>query len=121
MGTLEENINKCLHCENPIFNKRHGAIYCSVKCGYTYRNNKKRIQNKHQNKIIKIIKSNDEILRQLCARNKTIISSEELKTLGFDFEHHTKLVLKDKKMVGTEFFIYKVMWANNDNYKIEMK
>ena len=82
MGTVEENINNCLYCENPIFNKRYGAIYCSVKCGYTFRNNKKRILNTHQNEIIKIIRSNDEILKQLYARNKSAVADKKFETIN---------------------------------------
>ena len=108
MGTVEENINKCLHCENPIFKKRHGAIYCSVKCGYTFRNNKKRIQSKYQNEIIKIIKLNDEILKQLYTRNKSVVSFYELNILGFNFQYHTKPILEENKVVGSEYFFTKL-------------
>ena len=101
---VEENNNNCLHCKTPIYDKRCGAIYCSVKCGYTFRNIKKRIQNKHQNDIIKIIKSNDEILRQLDAKNKSVVSFDELYILGFNFKYHTKLILEENKVVGTECF-----------------
>ena len=119
MGPVEENINNCLYCENPIFNKRHGAIYCSVKCGYTFRNNKKRIQNKHQNDIIKIIKSNDEILKHLYARNKTVVAYNELNMLGFNLQYHTKLILEENKVVGSEYFFYKTLRLQGNNFKIE--
>ena len=119
MGTVEENINKCLHCENPIFKKRHGAIYCSVKCGYTFRNNKKRIQIKYQNEIIKIIKLNDEILKQLYTRNKSVVSFYELNILGFNFQYHTKPILEENEMVGSEYFFYKTRRLKGNNYKIE--
>ena len=119
MGTVEENINNCLYCENPIFNKRYGAIYCSVKCGYTFRNNKKRILNTHQNEIIKIIRSNDEILRQLDARNQSVVSYNELNMLGFNFQYHTKLILEENKVVGSEYFFYKTLRLQGNNFKIE--
>ena len=119
MGIVEENNNNCLHCKNPIYDKRYGAIYCSVKCGYTFRNIKKRIQNKHPNDIIKIIKSNDEILRQLDAKNKSVISFDELNILGFNFKYHTKLILEENKVVGSEYFFYKTRRLPENNYKIE--
>ena len=119
MGTVEENFKSCLHCENPIFNKRHGAIYCSIKCGYTFRNNKKRIQNKHQNEIIKIIRSNDEILRQLYARNQSVVAYNELNMLGFNLQYHTKLILEENKVVGSEYFFYKTRRLPGNNFKIE--
>ena len=119
MGTVKENIKSCLHCENPIYDKRHGAIYCSVKCGYTYRNNKKKIQNKHQNEIIKIIKLNDEILKQLYARNKSAVAYNELNMLGFNFQYHTKLILEENKVVGSEYFFYKTRRLPVNNFKIE--
>ena len=121
MGTLEENIINCLHCENPINDKRYGAIYCSRKCGYNFRNNKKRVQNKHQNDIIKIIKSNDEILRKLDNRNKSVVSLNELNILGFNFQYHTKLILEENEVVGSEYFFYKTRRLKENNFKIEKK
>ena len=119
MGIVEENNNNCLHCNNPIYNKRYGAIYCSVKCGYTFRNNVNRIQNKHQNEIIKIIKLNDEILKQLYARNKSVVAYNELNMLGVNFQYHTKLILEENKVVGSEYFFYKTRRLPGNNYKIE--
>ena len=119
MGIVEENNNNCLHCNNPIYNKRYGAIYCSVKCGYTFRNNKNRIQNKHQNEIIKIIKLNDEILKQVYARNKSVVAYNELNMLGFNFQYHTKLILEENKVVGSECFFYKTRRLKGNNFKIE--
>ena len=119
MGTVEKNERLCLNCEQIIYDRRLGAIYCSVKCGYTFRNNNKRIQNKHQNDIIKIIKSNDEILRQLNARNKSVVSFNELNILGFNFKYHTKLILEENKVVGSEYFFFKTLRLPGNNFKIE--
>ena len=62
MGIIEKYEKLCLNCNHPIYKRRLGAIYCSVKCGYTFRNSKARLENKNQNQIIKIIRNNDLVL-----------------------------------------------------------
>ena len=57
---------------------------------------------------IRLQKSNDEILKQLYARNKSVVSFNELNILGFNFQYLTKLILEENKVVGSEYFFSKL-------------
>ena len=64
MESVTENQVHCLYCDKPIYNRRKGAIYCSIKCGYTFRNRQNSILNKTQHERIKYIRHNDQILQK---------------------------------------------------------
>ena len=119
MGIVEMDERQCLNCNCPIYERRLGAIYCSVKCGYNFRNTKARLENKHQNDIIKIIRKNDLILHGMFSRKVLNISYLHLKQLGFNFEYHTKAIIENNQLVGAEFFKYKIKKINGNQFKIE--
>jgi len=119
MGIIEKDERLCINCDNPIYSRRLGAKYCSVKCGYAFRNNKNRLENKNQNQTIKIIRKNDSILHGLFSNNVFKISFSHLKHVGFDFEHHTKAIIENNQLVGAELFKYKIKKLNNNYFKIQ--
>ena len=119
MGIIEKDERLCLNCNNPINGRRLGATYCSVKCGYTFRNNKNRLENKNQNQIVKIIRKNDSILHGFFSNNVFNISYPHLKQAGFNFDYHTKPINEEKGPVGAELFKYKIKKLNNNHFKIE--
>lgn len=119
MGIIEKEEKLCLHCNNPIYSRRLGAIYCSLKCGYTFRNNKAQTENKNQNQIIKIIRNNDFILHSKFSNSVFKISLNDLKELGYDLEYHTKGIIKNNQLVGAELFKYKIKKIEYNNFKIE--
>ena len=119
MAIIEKDERLCLNCDNPIYSRRIGATYCSVKCGYTFRNNKNRLENKNQNQIIKIIRKNDLILDGMFSNKVFKISYSHLKHIGFNFEYHTKAIIENNRLVGADLFKYKIKKLNNNHFKIE--
>ena len=119
MGIIEPELENCLYCKRTIEKRREGAIYCSVKCGYTFRNSKGRLENKNQNKIVKIIRKNDLILQGIFSNNVFKISYAHLKHVGFNFEYHTKAIIENNQLVGAELFKYKIKKIDTNHFKIE--
>lgn len=119
MGIIEPKLENCLYCKRTIDKRREGAIYCSVKCGYTFRNSKGRLENKNQNKIVKIIRKNDLILQGIFSNNVFKISYAHLKHLGYNFEYYTKAITENKNLVGAELFKYKIKKIDTNHFKIE--
>ena len=119
MGIVDKDERLCLNCNNPIYGRRLGATYCSVKCGYTFRNNKNRLENKNQNKIVKIIRKNDSILHGFFSNNVFKVSYPHLKHVEFNFEYHTKAIIENNQLVGAELFKYKIKKIDSNHFKIE--
>ena len=119
MGIVEKDERLCLNCDQPFYNRRLDSIYCSVKCGYTFRNNKNRLENKNQNQIIKIIRKNDLILNGMFSNKVFKISYSHLKHVGFNFEYHTKAIIENNQLVGAELFKYKIKKIDSNHFKIE--
>ena len=119
MGIVEKDERLCLNCDQPFYNRRLDSIYCSVKCGYTFRNNKNRLENKNQNQIIKIIRKNDLILNGMFSNKVFKISYSHLKHVGFNFEYHTKAIIENNQLVGAELFKYNIKKIDTNHFKIE--
>ena len=118
METVTENQVHCLYCDKPIYNRRKGAIYCSIKCGYTFRNTQNSILNKTQHERIKYIRHNDQILQKFINQGKDEVTHDTLQHLKFYFEYCTKSILGNKEIEGAEFFRFKIQKMNNNTYKI---
>ena len=119
MGIVEKDKKCCLNCNYPIYKRRLGAIYFTVKCGYTFRNSKDRLDNKNQNKIVKIIRKNDLILHKMFSNTIFRISYTHIKHLGYNFEYYSKAIIENNQLVGAELFKYKIKKIDTNHFKIE--
>ncbi len=118
MGIIEPELENCLYCKRTIEKRREGAIYCSVKCGYTYRNKQNAILNKSQHERVRCIRHNDQILQKFMNQGEDEVSYETLQYQKFYFEYYTKSILVNKEIEGAEFFRFKIQKMNNNTYKI---
>jgi len=120
MGTIEKNKKLCLNCNYPIYKRRLGAIYCTVKCGYTYRNKQNAVLNKSQHERVRCIRHNDQILQKFMKQGENEVSYETLQYQKFYFEYYTKSILVNNKIEGAEFFRFKIQKMNNNTYEISI-
>lgn len=97
----------CKYCTLPIpLSKRTDAIFCSIKCGSDYRNERNAKQGKEKRQIISRLEKNHKIIKDLHRRGKLNVSIESLELLGFDFELFTSVVSKDQATKTTVIMIY---------------
>ena len=85
--------------------KRIDAIFCSPKCGWSYRNEKKRQRKPVPEKIDARRETNIMIIKGLMSREIYEIPMKSLDDFGFDFDCYDKIGEFDIATTGTQFFI----------------
>jgi len=99
-----------IHCQNckeliPKTRKK-GSIFCSPKCGWTYRNNKKALIRARLRAAEPALYKNYDIVKYLYRNNRCDISEETAQELGIDFNAHMGMVDLDNENGTTTFRLF---------------
>jgi len=91
---------ECLNCGEQIMFGRADKKFCGEACRTDF-NNKVKLSKRIQypdfvRNITKILSSNYQIMSKLNTSNKTIVSEQHLKDLGFNFNYHTSCLTTKK-------------------------
>lgn len=101
---------KCKYCGKEIIDRKAGSIYCSPKCGWTYRNHQKKIKYSVRDSEMKKLLRSTKILEELDNRNKNKVSKQTLEILGFDFGLCTNPVSKELQ-TGNQYYRLLDYWV----------
>jgi|GEM_PF-6773430 len=88
---------KCLNCGGEFSDRRSDSIYCSDKCGWTYRNNLKKINYQFRNQEVKKLMKSANIFEYFDNQGIRQIPKEVLKFVGFNFDLTTSPVKYNKE------------------------
>ena len=111
-----DEIRYCENCGELIpVTRNKGSIYCTTKCGWTFRNRGNNVANKEKRIITRQLDINYKIVKDLYNKGKNNISIESLELLGFDFEHFTgvKKIAPDNQFEVIKLFEFEINIQNN--------
>jgi hypothetical protein len=87
----------CKNCGNEYTGRRFGSLFCTSKCGWTYRNRMKKENYNIRESEIKKLAKNAKILENFYNKDKKQIPINVLEFIGFDFDLCTTPVKYDKE------------------------
>jgi hypothetical protein len=120
MKATEEH-SYCDHCGDLIpETRKRGSLYCTNKCGWTYRNlDKAKEKKKLKEKELGLYK-NYELIKMLYRNGNRNIKIETATELGMDFDWHMGIIKVDKENETTEFRLFEYSYTiYNDMLKIK--
>jgi hypothetical protein len=111
----------CDNCGDSIPETRNkGAIYCTVKCGYTFRNNRNAKERKNQEESEPGLYKNYKVVKNLVHMRILDISIETATDLGLDFNCHMGVINFDQEKETTEFRLFEYSLTISGN-RIKIK
>ncbi len=120
---MEEIIetNCCKNCGKSIPETRNkGSIYCTIKCGWTFRNDRNSRKRKKQKESEPGLYKNYEIVKNLVHMGILDISIETATELGLDFNCHMGVINFDREKETTEFRMFEYSLTISGN-RIKIK
>ena len=121
-----QNPNKvCEFCSEEFTPKRTDARHCGRRCQSTSNNRAKAKDEKYLKSIIKVIKNNRAILKQIFEDSKienNIVTDSYLKEIGFKLGYLT-MHLFDRQTSKEIHFVgdYSIEQISINNYKVEKR
>jgi DUF4097 and DUF4098 domain-containing protein YvlB len=113
--------NCCKYCGTSIPETRNkGAIYCTNRCGWTFRNDSNSKKRKKQKESEPGLYKNFEIVKNLVRMGVFDISIETATELGLDFNCHMGVISFDKEKENTEFRVFEYSLTISGN-RIKIK
>lgn len=113
------------YCKNNPYHlipesRRTDAIFCSIKCGSTFRNRKNAQQKKDIHMNEQGLYKNHKILKDLVGKGLSDISKETAEVLEFDFNCFTGIIKIDQVLKTTEYKLFDFSYTiNGDRIKIK--
>ena len=99
---------------------RTDSVFCSKRCGWTFRNRNKAMVNKELHKIEPGLFRSHKILQELVGRGVNDISKEAALVLGLDVNCHTGIIKIDPVNKTTEFKLFEFSYTiYGDRIKIK--
>lgn len=86
--------------------RRTDAIFCTIKCGYTFRNRKNALEKKNMQKNEPGLYKNLKVLKDLVGKGLSDISKETAKVLEFDFNCFTGIIKIDQELKTIEYKLF---------------
>lgn len=102
--------SKCKNCGKEIIDRSAGSIYCSPKCGWTYRNRTTKETYAVRDSEMKKLRHSSKILEDLDKRNHNTVTKQYLEIAGFDFNLCTNPVSKDTDS-GNQYYKLLDYWV----------
>jgi hypothetical protein len=99
---------------------RTDSIFCSSKCGWTYRNRRNELTKKNMQNNEPGLFRNHKILKDLVGRGLGDISKETAFVLGLDVNCYTGIINIDRVNKTTEFKLFEFSYTiDGDRIKIK--
>lgn len=93
----------CLYCQKRKVVGRSDRLFCSLDCKNAYHRKHKNDSEKAQERIIKILKKNQQVLKEVLGEKSSLsIEMDKLIAKGFDNDYLTHI--KKSKMKGYDYF-----------------
>jgi ribosomal protein L33 len=106
MKAIIEN-RYCKHCGELIPETRNmGALYCTYKCGWTFRNRRNAKEKMDIQKNELGLYRSYKVLKEIVSRGYSDISKETAKVLGFDVNCFTGIIKIDPALKTTEYKLF---------------
>lgn len=106
----------CKYCNEPIPQSRKvDAIFCSDRCGWTYRNRNRLKLDKEKKEIDRQLSNNYKIVKSLHDKGITRIFKENLAKLGFNPDYYTEFTDMDPYTKASEVKIFDFIVKTEDN------
>jgi hypothetical protein len=120
---MRNPMKKCEFCDEEFVPKRTDTRFCGRKCQSTSNNRAKAMDEKYLKSIIKVIKKNRTILKQIFEDSKitdNVVPSAYLIDCGFKLGYVTMIMLSQDSNVELHVVgDYSIRKVSEDKFKVE--
>lgn len=95
--------------------RRTDAIFCTIKCGSTFRNRKNAREKKEMKKNEPGLYENYRVVKKIFQMGIFDITIETAKELGLDFDYHMGVINSDKENKTTKFRLFEYSYTISGN------